>query len=82
MRMSDVPMLEVSDIQAAVLRPRPSSYRGEYVLVRINDAVQGREMLRRIIPHVAPADDWWQPTLAGWLGIAFTYAGLKALAGC
>jgi Dyp-type peroxidase family len=79
MPMSDVPVLEVSDIQATVLRPRPSSYRGEYVVLRIDDAAQGREMLRRIIPHVAPADDWWLPTLHGWLGVAFTYAGLKAL---
>jgi hypothetical protein len=36
-------------------------------------------MLRRLIPHVAPAVDWWVPTLPGWLGIAFTYQGLKAL---
>jgi Dyp-type peroxidase family len=28
---------------------------------------------------VAPADDWWVPSLPGWLGIAFTYQGLKAL---
>src|SRR5712692_8823932 len=73
------PTLEVSDIQATVLRPRPSPYKGEYVVLRIDDAAQGREMLRRILPHVAPADDWWVPTLPGWLGIAFTYQGLKAL---
>jgi len=36
-------------------------------------------MLRRILPHVAPADEWWVPSLPGWLGIAFTFAGLKAL---
>jgi Dyp-type peroxidase family len=73
------PPLDVGDIQATVLRPRPSPYRGEYVMLRIDDAAQGREMLRRLIPHVAPADDWWVPTLPGWLGIAFTYEGLKAL---
>ena len=71
--------LEVGDIQATVLRPRPSPYKGEYVILRIDDAKQGREMLRRLIPHVAPAVDWWVPTLPGWLGIAFTYQGLKAL---
>ena len=48
-------------------------------MLRIDDAKQGREMLRRLIPHVAPAEDWWVPTLPGWLGIAFTYQGLKAL---
>jgi Dyp-type peroxidase family len=74
-----IPVLDVSDIQATVLRPRPSPYRGEYVVLRIDDAVQGCEMLRRIIPHVAPADEWWLPTLPGWLGIAFSYEGLKAL---
>jgi Dyp-type peroxidase family len=74
-----VPVLDVSDIQATVLRPRPSPYRGEYVVLRIDDAAQGREMLRRMIPHVAPADEWWLPTLPGWLGIAFTHEGLKAL---
>ena len=76
---TDVSMLEVSDIQATVLRPRPSPYQGEYVILRIDEAAQGREMLRRLIPHVAPADDWWVPSLPGWLGIAFTYQGLKAL---
>lgn len=79
MTASAVPPLDVSDIQATVLRPRPSPYRGEYVMLRIDDAAQGREMLRRLIPHVAPADDWWVPALPGWLGIAFTYEGMKAL---
>jgi deferrochelatase/peroxidase EfeB len=73
------PALETSDIQATVLRPRPSPYLGEYVVLRIDDAAQGREMLRRIIPHVAPADEWWVPSVPGWLGIAFTFEGLKAL---
>ena len=48
-------------------------------MLRIDDAAQGREMLRRLIPHVAPAADWWVPSLPGWLGMAFTYEGLKAL---
>src|SRR6516225_3672039 len=73
------PALEVSDIQATVLRPRPKPYCGEYVLLRIGNAEQGREMLRRILPHVATADEWWVPSLPGWLGIAFTFEGLKAL---
>jgi Dyp-type peroxidase family len=75
----DIPVLEMGDIQATVLRPRPHPYRGQYVVLRIDDAAQGRETLRRIIPHVAPADDWWVPSLPGWLGIAFSYQGLKAL---
>jgi Dyp-type peroxidase family len=72
-------MIEADDIQATVLRPRPSPYQGEYLLLRINDAAQGREMIRRIIPHVAPAVEWWSPSLPGWLAIAFTYKGLEAL---
>jgi Dyp-type peroxidase family len=78
-KMNDFKAVEVSDIQATVLRPRPSPYKGEYVILRIDDSAQGRQMLRSIIPHVAPADEWWSPTLPGWLGIAFTYEGLKAL---
>ena len=73
------PALETSDIQATVLRPRPSPYRGQYIVLRIGNAEQGREMLRRILPHVAPADEWWVPSTPGWLGIAFTFEGLKAL---
>src|ERR1700681_2023073 len=78
-KMNDFKAVEVSDIQATVLRPRPSPYKGEYVILRIDDSAQGRQMLRSIIPHVAPANEWWSPTLPGWLGIAFTYEGLKAL---
>jgi Dyp-type peroxidase family len=73
------PTLETSDVQATVLRPRPKPYCGEYVVLRIGNAEQGREMLRRILPHVAPADEWWVPSTPGWLGIAFTFEGLKAL---
>src|SRR6266403_1179456 len=76
---TDAPTLEVSDIQATVLRPRPSPYKGQYLIVRVDNAAQGREMLRRLIPHVAPADDWWVSTLPGWLAVAFTLQGLKAL---
>src|ERR1700721_252180 len=79
MPVTDSAGLEMSDIQATVLRPRPAPYKGQYVVLRIDDAPQGREMLRRLIPHVAPAEEWWVPTLPGWLGIAFTYQGLKAL---
>jgi Dyp-type peroxidase family len=79
MLVTDAPTLDLGDIQATVLRPRPHPYKGQYVVLRIHDAGQGREMLRRLVPHVAPADEWWKPTLPGWLGVAFTYQGLKAL---
>lgn len=74
-----VPTIEVSDIQATILRPRPSPYKGEYVVLRIDEAAQGRELLRRIIPYVAHAEGWWAPSIPAWLGIAFTYQGLKAI---
>ncbi|HZE79030.1 MAG TPA: Dyp-type peroxidase [Nitrososphaeraceae archaeon] len=77
--MMSVPKLEVSDMQATILRPRPSPYKGEYVVLRINEAAQGRELLRRIIPYIATAEDWWIPSIPAWLGIAFTYQGLKAI---
>jgi hypothetical protein len=51
-KASSVSALETSDIQATVLRPRPKPYLGEYVLLRIGDAEQRREMLRRFIPGV------------------------------
>ena len=64
---TNIPTIEVSDIQATVLRPRPSPYRGQYVVLRIDDAAQGREMLHRILPHVAPAADWWHRLCqVGW----------------
>jgi Dyp-type peroxidase family len=79
MLTTQAPVLDTSDIQATVLRPRPSPYRGEYIVLRVGDIGQGREMLRRILPYVAPADEWWVPSVPGWLGIAFTFEGLKAL---
>jgi Dyp-type peroxidase family len=79
MLTTQAPVLDTSDIQATVLRPRPSPYRGEYIVLRVGDIGQGREMLRRILPYVAPADEWWVPSVPGWLGTAFTFEGLKAL---
>jgi deferrochelatase/peroxidase EfeB len=79
MSKTAIPVFDTSDMQAAVLRPRPSPYKGEYVVFHIDDATQGREMLRRIIPYVAPAEEWWVPSIPAWFGIVFTYHGLKAL---
>ncbi|MGY2735083.1 Dyp-type peroxidase [Sphingomonas sp. UYP23] len=74
-----VPTVEIGDIQATILRPRPSPYKGEYVVLNVADPVQGRDMLRRILPHVAPADSSWAPSLTGWLSVAFTFSGLRAI---
>lgn len=78
-RTSPPPAVALDDVQATVLRPRPSPYSGQYIIVKIHDAAQGRAMVERLIPHVASASRWWEPALMGWLGVVVTYAGLEAL---
>ena len=38
--------LELDDIQSGVLRPRPSPYAATYILLRIDDRKDGREIGR------------------------------------
>ena len=70
--------VELDDIQATVLRYRPEPYYGTHVMLHVDDARAGRELLRRLTPHVDSAADWWQ---AGepWIAVAITYSGLVAL---
>ncbi|PTL78848.1 Dyp-type peroxidase domain-containing protein [Vitiosangium sp. GDMCC 1.1324] len=70
--------LDLADIQATVLRYRPEPYYGTHVLLRIDDARGGREFLRRLVPHVASAADWWLRDDA-WIAVTLSYAGLVAL---
>src|SRR5262249_23235494 len=72
------PMLELHEIQATVLRPRPAPYFGAHVLLRVDDAQAGRKFLRRLTPHVDSAVGWWSAANA-WLSVGITYAGLQAL---
>jgi Dyp-type peroxidase family len=72
------PSLELHEIQATVLRPRPAPYFGTHVLLRVDDARSGREVLRRLIPHVDSAANWWQARRT-WLSTAISYAGLQAI---
>src|SRR4029434_7927867 len=72
------PTLELDEIQATVLRPRPAPYFGDHVLLRVDDARAGRELLRRLTPHVDSAANWWNAA-APWLSVAISYAGLLAL---
>ncbi|MBV9426707.1 MAG: peroxidase, partial [Bradyrhizobiaceae bacterium] len=72
------PMLELHEIQSTVLRLRPAPYFGSHVALRVDDARAGRELLRRLTPHVDSAADWWKPASA-WLSVAISYAGLEAL---
>ena len=71
--------LELGDIQAGALQPRPTPYAGAYLALRIDDRRAGRELLRRLIPvldSVASFDPGRQVSLAA----ALTFQGLKALA--
>ena len=53
------PMLNLREIQATVLRLRPAPYFGSHVVSRIDNGQAGRELLRRLIPHVDSAANWW-----------------------
>src|SRR5215470_1197936 len=72
------PALELHEIQATVLRPRPAPYFGTHVLLSVDDARSGREFLRRLTPHVDSAANWWQARRT-WLSTAISYAGLQAI---
>jgi Dyp-type peroxidase family len=70
--------LDLREIQATVLRQRPAPYFGTHVLLRVDDAQAGREYLRRLIPHVDSAGNWWDAA-DPWLSIGISYPGLEAL---
>ena len=72
------PVLELHEIQATILRPRPAPYFGTHMLFRVDDTQAGRAFLRRLIPHVDSAAGWWSAT-EPWLSVGITYAGLAAL---
>src|SRR5262245_56508851 len=77
-RSTDGPTLELDEIQATVLRHRPAPYFGAHVLLGVDEAKAGRELLRRLIPHVDSAANWWSAA-DPWLSVALSYAGLEAL---
>ena len=54
--------LELDDIQAGALMPRPTPYTGTYQILRIDDRRAGRELLRRLIPYL---DSVASPASAG-----------------
>ncbi|MGQ0575931.1 MAG: Dyp-type peroxidase, partial [Pseudonocardia sp.] len=72
-------VLELDDIQAATLRPRPTPYAGAYILLRVDDRQDGRELLRRLIPHVTTAAERVDPAVQATFAVAFTHPGLAAL---
>ena len=79
MTATDEPTLELDDIQAGALFERPSPYVGTYLLLRIDECRDGRELVRRLhriatAAHSAPAN---APDTS--ITVAFTYPGLQAL---
>ena len=72
------PPLELNDIQAGALFERPSPYVGTYLLLRIGDRADGRELVRRLhrILTASGTSDMGDDTT---LTVAFTYHGLEAL---
>jgi Dyp-type peroxidase family len=75
---NDAPTLQLHEIQATVLRPRPAPYFGTHVLLRVEDAQAGRAFLRRLTPYVDSAADS-RIAANAWLDVGITYTGLEAL---
>jgi Dyp-type peroxidase family len=75
----DASPLDLDDIQSGVLRPRPSPYAASYVVLRIDDARAGRELLRRLSTVVTSAAEPERPGRDTIVSVALSYAGLKAL---
>lgn len=70
--------LQLDDIQALILRARPEPYVGIHAMLHVDDAAGGRDLLRRLAPHIPAAADWTEE-LTAWTGVAISHAGLKAL---
>jgi Dyp-type peroxidase family len=71
--------LELDDIQAGVLRPRPTPYAATYVVFRIDERRAGSELIRRLSSVVASAADPQSPARDAWVSVALSFQGLKAL---
>src|SRR3954464_15843187 len=72
------PALELDDIQAGALFERPSPYVGKYLMLRIADRADGRELVRRL-HQVASSSRISDSGNGTSLTVAFTYSGLEAL---
>jgi Dyp-type peroxidase family len=70
--------LELNDIQAGALEPRPVPYAGLYQILRLDDQQAGRELLRRLIPYLDSVASF-DPTTPVSLAVALSFQGLKAL---
>jgi Dyp-type peroxidase family len=70
--------LELDDIQAGALQPRPAPYAGSYQILRLDDRHAGRELLRRLIPYLDSVASF-DPKSPVSLAVALSFQGLKAL---
>ena len=72
------PELELDDIQSGALFERPSPYVGTYLMLRIADRADGRELVRRLhrIATSSRTPDRDDDTS---LTVGFSYRGLEAL---
>ncbi|MDH2413064.1 Dyp-type peroxidase [Nocardioides sp. CER19] len=73
------PALELDDIQAGALHERPSPYVGRYLLLRLHDPAQGRELVRRLHSLLVAGNRAQGAGAQAWATVAFTWAGLAAL---
>src|SRR5262245_46902143 len=71
--------LELDDIQAGVLRPRPTPYAATYVIFRIDEREAGRDLICRLSAVVASAADPESPARDTWVSLALSFQGLKTL---
>src|SRR5262249_3399851 len=72
------PMLDLNEIQATILRPRPAPYVAAHLIFRGDNALAGRDFIGRLAPHIESAANWWKARNA-WISIAISYTGLQAL---
>ena len=79
MTQSPIPSLQLDDIQGIILRDHPVPYFGAYLLLRIDNPVDGCSLLRRLAPRVASGINWQDHTDSAWFNVALTFEGLNAL---
>ena len=71
--------LELDDMQAALVHPRPTRYAGAVLLGRIDNPRDGRELLRRLIPFIPSGAGSMDPSQVAWAAVGISFQGLKAL---
>ena len=71
--------LDLEDIQSGVLSPRPTPYAASYLLIRIEDAAAGRELVGRLAPLVSSVASARAAPRDVGVSVAITHAGLQAL---